>query len=133
MIIWQDTIRRSGHDPVCLEFYHHPEGFPDPRLITDANYSVHFSGPGINLLALIYECSLAARHFGIPEGGEDPVHELYSIGVWTEEVLASLMRQGWYWGCKNTPGSVFNRDLLLGIHPPGTPDLFLETIECPEN
>jgi hypothetical protein len=48
-----------------------------------------------------------------------------AVGVWVDDIVAHLLRAGWYYGCKINKGAAFNRDLLLALHAPGTPDICL--------
>lgn len=92
-------------------------------------YDIHFVGPCLSLLNIVTEVSRAVSWFrglgALTNGRSDFPFAAVTAGVWTEEIMATLMRRGWYYGCKINVGAVFNRDLLLAIHAPGTPDLCL--------
>lgn len=123
MKLYSDTF---GHGTEVTAYW-----FPTgqlPSFITLPNeYDIVLVGPCINLITLIYECEKAVRFLriqnAIEDGVDEPYQALYAVGVMVEEIAAELQRQGFYWGCKIAPGSVFNRAQLLALHAPGTPDV----------
>lgn len=113
-----------------LRVYWHEHGWEmQPSDGHMRGYDIHFVGPCLSLLNIVTEVSRAVSWFkglGALNNGEDNFpFAAVTAGVWTEEILAALMRMGWYYGCKINRGAVFNRDLLLAIHAPGTPDICL--------
>lgn len=127
MKLFSDTYRIGECEARVSAFWYRETGTIPPY---EPGYQIAIYGRCVNLLELIYECEKAVRFLriqnAIEDGHDEPYHALYTVGVMVEEICAELQRNGFYWGCKIAPGSVFNRTQLLALHAPGTPDIVLE-------
>lgn len=132
MRLFTDTYCNGSITGIVTAHWFMDEGTMPPY---ESGYALVLYGRCINLITLVYECTKAVRYLKIQKALTDgdidePYHDLYTVGVMVEEIAAELQRNGFYWGCKIAPGSVFNRTQLLALHAPGTPDIVLEN-DCP--
>lgn len=76
---------------------------------------VCFFGPCIHLQSIVHEVHHAVdwlSALGKLNGREEQARY---CGMWVEEIVGVLLRDGWRYGCKSGPGVIFNTDVDVAL------------------